>query len=1519
MKRILTLGVLLVSIGILLAFMVSLQSVEFNDVTRFNPKALAATGFIILAAFSMGEVFKQLNLPALLGYIAAGVAFGPNLAPMLPGAPEALFGHSVIDELTLVNVLTVGLIGTLGGGELKLSDIKKNFKLIALLVIAFGLVAVPLTFTTVIILVDYAPNLIPFLADVSRENQYAAALLLGVFAMAMSPAATLAIIQEEKSRGAFTSLTLGIVIVADIVLVEEFLLAFAFDKLLIAPEGFTVAALISALPAIAAEIGYAIIIGLVTGAIFIAYLRFVGREVLLFTVAVIFAASYASKILHAETLMAFLTAGFVVQNFSKHGHDMIVSLEKISLPVFIVYFMSQAALLDLEAVLGYIELTLILTLVRAFAIYVGTNFAVRLTGAGEATRKYLWLGFFSRGGVDLVLAAMVAEGIPTWGKDFQTVIMASVVVHIILGPPLLKFALDRSGETDASRAKSSEETQALDAAIAAGDLSTSVEDVFPEPEFDDRDLTARVERLRNRLAGLYAQHVAGPISAKTSSIEESLDVLHEQQLLAVSKLREVLSKDYDDIEAHAHAVELTLVDYLIAIQPVIDTWEQVDPIALDAETAQDLIQEIQGLEPFTSSMRLTRGDRLFEPEPTDRVWRRILKSVRRVRRSVIGPGQRNIPLGRLWRYFVELSLPRYLNRASAASAVANEQLWAAIVQHMRHIDEMFTKVEAALLQDAVFEPAGEAAEHDDGHGHGHHEEPEIPADPVLRAQMTLNNFVGHCDSERGQLREKFNAWRSTSKDAYTASLRESYGAFLRAVGVAGTLELPGFTYRPSTRFDAARRAEAQMRERLAREKNIVSGQRGWMVVEHQLLSLEDWFHSFQRQVKGNIDAYIQAPCRDQLTMLGDRISTQLSATRDSKEPIDWDKWVSQALRPALRGARRNFEHTLAYYGQGAAARQFMDELETRVGRLSENAALFATDPGVVSSGQVSIIDVPVREWFESEFSREVALRFVEFNERAQVLLRNGLEGLADVQQIIEFNLLTNDAEAPEDHQLREQAIGGLERAFRLVGELCEENTEGVRELRRWFINETNQILTSASQPFFEHKLGAIRREMDRKSTAGLQAEEGSMVVRQVNQIADVITGTYDRWAPVANEVATEVRSLLVEEEELVENADIRERLLAYERGGHRAVPAIYRRLFTPIPLDIPEFYVARPEFENDVATAIGEWTAGHRSTILIHGDRGAGKRSAIHHILHGPVQGLLEFGDVSVHNVILTEDLDSGAELAEEIGGHVGADDMESIPELGRYLLSRGQKSLIVIENGEKIFQRTEAGLKAADEFLHLVSDTSENTLWVILMGSPAARWLHIAMGLFDYFTHAIEIPSLDTEQIQKMILQRHRVSGFSTRFERPQLHVREWISHPFATSEAVRDPQTEFFDDLTRLSGGNPLLALLYWLESTGLAQEDDHLVVVDSLPDNELGMVKQLSLEKRVILSTLIQHHSLTIPQMSRIIRREPERVRTELEHLNRLGFIETKIGRDASTFQLKPLAEALITRELRRINMI
>ena len=66
------------------------------------------------------------------------------------------------------------------------------------------------------------------------------------------------------------------------------------------------ASLAEQLPHIAAEFGWALVIGVCVGIIYILYLRFVRREVLLFSLAVMFVTSFVCARLHAETLLAFL-------------------------------------------------------------------------------------------------------------------------------------------------------------------------------------------------------------------------------------------------------------------------------------------------------------------------------------------------------------------------------------------------------------------------------------------------------------------------------------------------------------------------------------------------------------------------------------------------------------------------------------------------------------------------------------------------------------------------------------------------------------------------------------------------------------------------------------------------------------------------------------------------------------------------------------------------------------------------------------------------------------------------------------------------------------------------------------------------------------------------------------------------------------------------------------------------------------------------------------------------------------
>jgi Kef-type K+ transport system membrane component KefB len=413
---------------------------------------LLTTGFILVGAYTMGELFRRMRLPALLGYLAAGVLFGPKLVAMTLGDPElAPLGEGAIKELALVNVLAVGVIGVMGGGEIKLPELRENLgKLVAVSASVFLLV-LPAIFGLVLGLTFVAPSLVPFLADLPLAGRIAGALLFGVLAVGMSPSATLALLQEVRAHGKFTSLVLSMVVFADLILVATFLISLELAKLLISPEGLSWPSFVEALPQIGAEFGWALVLGVVVGIVIILYLRFVRREVLLFSLAVVFITAFVAARLHAETLLAFLVGGFVVQNFSRHGHTLIEAFDRIALPVFVIYFTAQAANLNLQAVTVYLPLTLLLVAVRVTLFWLGVGFGARKAGADDATRRRLQVSFWSQGGVDLVLAGIIAETIPGWGADIQTVTMATILFYIVGGPPFLARVLDQVGESESAR------------------------------------------------------------------------------------------------------------------------------------------------------------------------------------------------------------------------------------------------------------------------------------------------------------------------------------------------------------------------------------------------------------------------------------------------------------------------------------------------------------------------------------------------------------------------------------------------------------------------------------------------------------------------------------------------------------------------------------------------------------------------------------------------------------------------------------------------------------------------------------------------------------------------------------------------------------------------------------------------------------------------------------------------------------------------------------------------------------
>lgn len=1551
----------ILTILVLLGMMLGLQSFDVQvPAGEFNPKSLAATGFIILAAFTMGELFKRFKIPALLGYIVAGIAFGPNLAKLVFGAnAQALFDLGVITDLGLINVLTVGVIGTMGGGELKVSDIKESWKTILMLIVLIIVTAIPLTFLVVMGLIYGPGDLVGFLNDEALRamgdrktmHRVAAALLFAIMAVAMSPAATLAILQESKAKGKFTSLVLGVVVVADLALVALFLVGLSLAKLLISPEGFSSGALLGALPGIGLEFAWALVIGAVMGVLFILYIRYVEREMMLFTVAIIFAGSYVCKMMHAETLLAFLTAGFVVQNFSKHGHDLIHALEKISLPVFIIYFMTQAAQLDLAPVVQYLPVTLILACVRAASYYGSARVTTRVVGADAVTQRYLWMSFLSRGGVDLVLAAMVAGAIEPWGKDVQTIIMSTVVVHIVMGPPLLKYALSGAGETEDGRQERHKEAESL--STLGGEAYEHEE--LPRPSFPDPYLNGRLTELRDQLETLHSRQIEAPLTARSRQLAESLEHLRAEISLGLESLHEMLDERHGETVEQQHKALIHLhTQTRRKLQPWIQLWEHLPPVAFSANSAQRLIDELRGMEDFESHYIVELEAHLYDGASAHHRHERVLRALRRAQRAFTGTSRRTIPIGRLWRYYMELAVPRYLASKVNGSASAHEIFWHEVEHYIHRFDEVFFVVEQLILGEEIEYSEGSAPKGDVEHAaeeqqaadgeHGDEADEdsssrqtydvlallqELPTDSITdyeRAQALVREYrVRHEEFGLrldGLLEESLRAATS----GYSFSLYKAFESFLQAVARAGTLELPAFMYRPSTQYDVANRAEEQLRQRLKREANIVSAYIGWIVVDHQLTLFVYWFEQYQARIVDSLEGFFHKQAVRQLDRLkllcerGPWGELEEGQEVNLEDEIHWAQWRQQELTPLIQQVRRTLERAMVSFGKGMTSRRLIDTLEYRVARISEEVTLLVEDPEDITPeqiGSLSTMKLKIRQWFSRRLVNEIALQYIDFNERLDRIVRRKLMGIDELEQVIDYNLLAAQRELEETHdrvKANTLARSGLQRARKQIEELATLLVSDVREVERWIVDETTQLVEATTSPFMDHELKGVQQELLR-----LKAQQQERPLEGLRaRTSRALKQTRSALAPLYAELIEDVRQLLRDEQRPQQRAQVRAALGVDKLDPFDRLPPIYRRLFNPVPLDLPEFYISRPALEAQVLKAISQWGKGEPSSILLFGDRGVGKRTFIHNLVPIQVYDLAEsFQNTPIQTIRLADDVVTEAEICQQFWPLFERGQPRTFDALQRRLLEIEERQIVIVENATKCYSRTARGFAQCEALMEVLSASSERVLWMLLMEAPAAVLLDTMLDLFDYFTHVFELEPLDEAQIEQMIIKRHRVSGFEVSFEAPSMRLFERATHPLAASEATRQPKHEFFKRLAHQSGGNPLLAMLYWLRTIELDQVQETKLHVHALPTQRLAVSEALTLRKKLMLSLLLQHSALPIGLLAEMLGMNHSEVRTELEHLRRLGLVEEMAGVDGY-YQLRDVAAPALTRELRQINL-
>jgi Kef-type K+ transport system membrane component KefB len=423
--------IVLVVIFFIMLFLKGSSLAPFSN-PNFSPSI--SLGFILIFAFLVGKTINRFKLPKITGFILAGIFCGPYILKFL--------SIGDVENLQLLDGLALSLIALTAGGEMRIAHLRKNAKPILSILI----------FQTVIIISGFVifglfgRSFFPFFSDKTLVQGFALSILLGTLATATSPSTTIAVITETNAKGKYTDLILSTAVIKDFFVIGLFALSLSLSKFLATPGNAIEA---NVLTMVLREVGGSILFGGLVGLGIVLYLKFVNRETAVFILGVAFFTYQISHNLGLHPLMICLVAGFLVENFSSRGDSLIQAIEKVSVPIYVVFFAISGASLNLEALRRSWLLALIFVVWRAVLKFSGTYVGAKVAKEDPGVQKHSWTGFISQAGVAFGMAGIVERAFPEWGGEFKALVLAVIAINQIIGPVLLQrllFKVDEAGK-----------------------------------------------------------------------------------------------------------------------------------------------------------------------------------------------------------------------------------------------------------------------------------------------------------------------------------------------------------------------------------------------------------------------------------------------------------------------------------------------------------------------------------------------------------------------------------------------------------------------------------------------------------------------------------------------------------------------------------------------------------------------------------------------------------------------------------------------------------------------------------------------------------------------------------------------------------------------------------------------------------------------------------------------------------------------------------------------------------------
>lgn len=393
-----------------------------------------ALAIILACGFFAARIGKMLRLPAVTGYIAAGILLGPMGFDLVN--PQVIG-----DRLEHFNQLALMLISFGIGEHLEFRRIASR----ARLVLSVGFLEIALAAAFVGLAV-YAVSALGGAPRDGNESAAVAALLLAAISVATAPAATMHVISELKATGRLSSTILQVVAVDNVAALILFGFSQAASHQILGHDG----AILPAAGEIIGRIVLALLLGGVTGQIIDFLIHSLKRrsEMLTAGLAMLLLAGEIARSTGLSPLLCGMAAGCAIVNRDRRDVRLFRTLNSFEPPIYVLFFTLAGCHLDADALATAGWLGVIYFAARVCGKGCGAWIGAWIAGHGRRMRRSLALSLVPQAGLAIGLIILVDSDhrLAEVARIITPVVLSGVLLAEIFGPVMTRAAVRQSGE-----------------------------------------------------------------------------------------------------------------------------------------------------------------------------------------------------------------------------------------------------------------------------------------------------------------------------------------------------------------------------------------------------------------------------------------------------------------------------------------------------------------------------------------------------------------------------------------------------------------------------------------------------------------------------------------------------------------------------------------------------------------------------------------------------------------------------------------------------------------------------------------------------------------------------------------------------------------------------------------------------------------------------------------------------------------------------------------------------------------